>query len=397
MIYIIRRIFQNQFPWISIPWISKSYPWIGLCLLIFLGFSYFNQNDQDDKSHLNHANHVNGANHGRSKSSDGSQKLLNSLNEATISKSKGLEDSSQNFLFKASNSQNGFSSLDTYRQSLASEALLKVKKKWEEEFEEGLESLISKVVGPDQVVVRANITFNAKYRDTLEELVDSGFAETTTKIREAAGGIERVSVAILVDGVESPSQSGSPRWVPRPPHELAQLESLVKNAIGFTESRGDSVKIESLPFNKDNGPHNQGLISSWDQRKSSLFKWSLLGASFLLFIFFAIRPLVSWIADSFYDIEGQKDTMKGESPNSKESSQARGKVSSQAISVATDLGGLQESSYEGGAQFFSLNREGSLDPKKVESEKLREQIVDILDRNEEKAVDALNMWLMEKG
>jgi flagellar M-ring protein FliF len=60
--------------------------------------------------------------------------------------------------------------------------------------------------------------------------------------------IKRISLAVLVDGVEQPGTDGKPIWQPRPAEELQRLTALVQGAIGYDAKRGDQVQLVSLPF-----------------------------------------------------------------------------------------------------------------------------------------------------
>ena len=67
------------------------------------------------------------------------------------------------------------------------------------------------------------------------------------KTSTPAGAIQRLSVAVLVDGTYE-QVDGQPVFKPREEAELKQLESLVRGAVGFDEARGDVVSIESARF-----------------------------------------------------------------------------------------------------------------------------------------------------
>jgi flagellar M-ring protein FliF len=57
------------------------------------------------------------------------------------------------------------------------------------------------------------------------------------------GSVRRVTVAVVVDGVEGPHGV-----VPRGAEELQRLTALVRGAVGASEARGDVVTVESIPF-----------------------------------------------------------------------------------------------------------------------------------------------------
>ena len=75
--------------------------------------------------------------------------------------------------------------------------------------------------------------------------------EMSETVRETVlppGEVKRITVAVMVDGVRSVGDDGSPIWTPRPQQELDAMRALIESAIGYSEERGDQVTIESLEF-----------------------------------------------------------------------------------------------------------------------------------------------------
>ena len=73
-------------------------------------------------------------------------------------------------------------------------------------------------------------------------------SETNRAVIRAPGGIKRLTVAVLVDGVRGVDAAGDPTWEPRPDEELTALRELVASAVGFDEARGDVITLKSMPF-----------------------------------------------------------------------------------------------------------------------------------------------------
>lgn len=80
------------------------------------------------------------------------------------------------------------------------------------------------------------------------ERVNFEVSETQRDLLREPGGIRRLSVAVLVDGLRSPTAEGGSDWQPRPEEELAALRDLVASAVGFDDARGDVITLKSLPF-----------------------------------------------------------------------------------------------------------------------------------------------------
>ncbi|MDH3892618.1 MAG: flagellar basal-body MS-ring/collar protein FliF [candidate division Zixibacteria bacterium] len=79
---------------------------------------------------------------------------------------------------------------------------------------------------------------------------------TMDHIVNAVGTIERLSVAVLVDGnyseVENADGVVETVYEPRSPEELDRLEAIVKNAIGYDSERNDQVEMLNLSFDRKN-------------------------------------------------------------------------------------------------------------------------------------------------
>ena len=62
------------------------------------------------------------------------------------------------------------------------------------------------------------------------------------------GGIERLSVAVVVDGLYTTNPDGKKVFTPRSDEEIARIRDLVANAVGFNSSRGDTIEVSSMSF-----------------------------------------------------------------------------------------------------------------------------------------------------
>jgi flagellar M-ring protein FliF len=81
-----------------------------------------------------------------------------------------------------------------------------------------------------------------------DEIVNYEIGSTRTETVSEPGALERISVAVLVDGVYSETETGEVVFTPRDQAELDRLSELVKAAVGFNAARGDTVSVDSLQF-----------------------------------------------------------------------------------------------------------------------------------------------------
>jgi len=81
-----------------------------------------------------------------------------------------------------------------------------------------------------------------------EEISNWDISRTTrTEIIEG-GRVNRVSVAVLVDGVYAKNDKGDMVYQPREKEEIDRIAALVRSAIGFDQRRGDQVEVVNLRF-----------------------------------------------------------------------------------------------------------------------------------------------------
>ncbi|MBX3023123.1 MAG: flagellar M-ring protein FliF [Bdellovibrionales bacterium] len=315
--------------------------------------------------------------------------------------------------------------------------LLDLKQKVESGFEERIEAVLSKVVGAGKVVARVDATLNPrtsvtneeevnadgtalKSQQTEEELLDGsrsnpagipgsranlpGAEDPTTTVgfrqnvrkelktsnfevpktvrntKEAAGAVERLSVAVLVDGVfkQVTDKDGNVKeeYSPRDPAEMKKLEQVIRSAIGFNASRGDTVTIENIPFQKEDFSEAEKILSTLERKKilHALVKWMILGLSIGLVFFVIIRPFMRWITDSF------QDTVEDMLPKTIEELEELQSVDNSLPGMSGALPVLEE----------------SLDPDKAESELLKERIMNLMELDTEKAAGAFSLWLSRR-
>lgn len=129
-----------------------------------------------------------------------------------------------------------------------------------------------------------------------QETINYELSETTRELRKMPGSIRRISVAVLVDGIEAPGEDGQPVWQARPETELVMLEDLVKSAVGFDAARGDSVTIRSMELPSlaldALDVAAPGWVASQNLDVMKLVQLAVTGLVVLVLGLFVIRPIV---------------------------------------------------------------------------------------------------------
>ena len=93
--------------------------------------------------------------------------------------------------------------------------------------------------------------------------------------------VKRLSVAVLVDGHYTPVEGAPPQFAPRTEDELAELQAVVENAMGYNAARGDRVKLASVPF-RDRSADETGAIPVADM--PPLWMMAAAGGGVLLLV-----------------------------------------------------------------------------------------------------------------
>jgi len=173
------------------------------------------------------------------------------------------------------------------------EKLSLLKQKQEQELQRRIETMLDPVLGPGKVVVRANVQVNLQ--ETLktkeefdpnnkvvrsqrsavddaggkggtigvqanvpggdaikvgdgggrrsQETVTYEVGHTTSRIVEPRGQLQKISVAVFVDG-----KYEKDKYVARSAEEIEMIRGMVKRAVGFNAERGDEIEVANVPF-----------------------------------------------------------------------------------------------------------------------------------------------------
>ena len=79
-----------------------------------------------------------------------------------------------------------------------------------------------------------------------EEIVNYEISRTTKTEVIEGGRINRISVAVVVDGTYTKNEKGEQVYQPRTKEEIDRITALVRSTIGFDQRRGDQVEVANL-------------------------------------------------------------------------------------------------------------------------------------------------------
>ena len=163
----------------------------------------------------------------------------------------------------------------------------------------------SKTTEPNQTVTAQNNLPNAdnsgqnagSQEGRQEETTNYEIGKTVRTLLREQPQIDRISLAVMVDGTEVPGADGKPLWQPRSAEDLERITGLVKSAIGFDEKRGDQVNVVSMRFVGDEVPvpDGGGLLGLHLEKPDfmHLAQTALFGVIGLLALLLVLRPMVA--------------------------------------------------------------------------------------------------------
>ena len=131
-----------------------------------------------------------------------------------------------------------------------------------------------------------------------EEIVNYEISKTTKTEVIEGGRLNRVSVAVLVDGTYGKNDKGESTYQPRSKEELDQIATLVRSAIGFSQKRGDQVEIVNLRFAETAATpitEPSGWLSAFQFTKDDIMRaieMVVMGLLGFVVLFMVVRPLV---------------------------------------------------------------------------------------------------------
>ncbi|VAW54126.1 Flagellar M-ring protein FliF [hydrothermal vent metagenome] len=127
---------------------------------------------------------------------------------------------------------------------------------------------------------------------------------TISHTRQSPITLKRLSVAVVVDYRTVAGKKGKVKREPLTEEEMQRLTSLITEAVGLKEARGDTIKIVNTPFQLPEKVEPLPELPIWEQPWALTLAKQLLGALVVLLIAFGIlRPMLSNLATQGKNIE----------------------------------------------------------------------------------------------
>ncbi|KVC50621.1 flagellar basal-body MS-ring/collar protein FliF [Burkholderia diffusa] len=129
--------------------------------------------------------------------------------------------------------------------------------------------------------------------DRKDQTTNYELDKTIRHVEQPMGNVKRLSVAVVVNYQPVADAKGHVTMQPLPPAKLAQIEQLVKDAMGYDEKRGDSVNVVNSAFSTVGDPYAD--LPWWRQpdmiaMAKEAAKWLGIAAAAAALYFMFVRP-----------------------------------------------------------------------------------------------------------
>lgn len=199
------------------------------------------------------------------------------------------------------------------------------------------------------------------------------------------GDINRLTIAVAVDGTYVKNAEGAWEYVPRKAEELERIRQLVANAVGYDQSRGDTIEVSAMAFGDADlpvDPNAAQLLADFAERMGRPLITALLA---FLFIMLVVRPVVLALirpkVEAGEMVEGLEGLPAAEEQyalyEAQEEAAKTAEENARAVAAAAEE-----------AEAFSLETNLTLDDVKARALQLAE-------RNIEQTVFILRTWLKD--
>lgn len=130
--------------------------------------------------------------------------------------------------------------------------------------------------------------------------------KTIRHVKQSVGTIRRLSGAVVLNQRKEIAKDGKPVNKPLADAELKQISELVKEAMGFSKERGDTISIANAPFtaiDKEDGPplwRDPEVVSL----VKDLIKYTAIAAIIAYLLLGVARPLIKTMLEPAAGSEG---------------------------------------------------------------------------------------------
>ncbi len=221
----------------------------------------------------------------------------------------------------------------------------------------------------------------------VEETTNYEISKTVRNLVRETGEVRKLSVAVLVDGRYTEAEDGAKTYAPRSAEEIAQIEALVKSAIGFDEKRGDTLQVVNMQFAEvdtvDEGVLETTLMGFDKNKLLDAVEVITVAIMIILVVLLVLQPMIGRLLASENAPSSGRDENAGNEMDL---------LSPRTIAAALEGPG----SYDGGGS--RVAEDSLIDMQKVEGKVKAssiKKVEDIVEAYPQETVSVIRSWMTQ--
>ena len=128
-----------------------------------------------------------------------------------------------------------------------------------------------------------------------DEMINYETSKTITRVIESPVSLERLSVAIIIDGIHASRKDSvekAEEYTIRSEADVKYYEDIVRKTIGFSDDRGDEISVTVMPFKEINSEVAGEVERDIMPMVYSVLRYVVPFLVALIFFFVVLRPMI---------------------------------------------------------------------------------------------------------
>lgn len=232
----------------------------------------------------------------------------------------------------------------------------------------------------------------------IEETTNYEISKTIRSTVSEVGEVNKLSIAVLVDGSYMTDEEGNKTYQPRTQQQLDQIYALVRSAVGFDENRGDALEVINMQFAEEEIGDALPTDMLFGFPKDKLLKSAevlTVAVMIILVVLLVLQPMIGrLISAGAAEDDDTSISVENELLGGGASQQMLASPGGAGGAMAGDMAGELDfdSSEDGDVQMISMDRIAG----QVKASSVK-KVEDIIDQYPNEAVNVLRSWMEQDG
>ncbi len=137
---------------------------------------------------------------------------------------------------------------------------------------------------------------NAHVSEKNDETTNYEISKTTSKQIKEGGTVNKLSIAVLVDGTYTTDDKGTKTYTPRNEEDLKRIDQLVRTAVGIDEKRGDTIRVVNMQFTKfEEEQAASSFLDDFKNQTQGIIQTLIIAGVVVLAILVVLRPAIMYL------------------------------------------------------------------------------------------------------